>query len=66
MVINLRPHQQASFDSATRFEVRVWHRRAGKTFYTVAMMLKRALQATVPDWRAFYLAPTQIQTKTIT
>jgi phage terminase large subunit len=43
----------------------VWHRRAGKTFYTVSRMLGRALQAKRNDHRGYYLAPTRVQAKSI-
>lgn len=54
-----------AYRSETRFEVRVWHRRAGKTFYTIGRQLARALEAERKDWRAFYLAPTRVQAKAI-
>ena len=50
-----------AYRSETRFEVRVWHRRAGKTFYTIGRQLARALETEKKDWRAFYLAPTRVQ-----
>lgn len=60
-----RPHQRAAYEAETRFECRVWHRRAGKTFYTVARKLGRALEARRNDHRAYYLAPTRVQAKRI-
>lgn len=61
----LRPHQLNSYRSETRFESRVWHRRAGKTFYTMGRQLARALQAPRNDWQAAYIAPTRVQAKRI-
>jgi phage terminase large subunit len=60
-----RPHQLAAYERETRFECRVWHRRAGKTFYTVARQLGRALATSRNDHRAYYLAPTRVQAKRI-
>lgn len=65
LTLLLRPHQLAAYRSETRFEVRVWHRRAGKTFYTIGRMLTRALQTNRRDWRAYYLCPTRVQAKAI-
>lgn len=62
---NFRPHQLAAHRQDARFTVRVWHRRAGKTFFVVASMLKRALEAERPDWRGYYIAPTFKQAKAI-
>ncbi|QDY70120.1 terminase large subunit domain-containing protein [Qingshengfaniella alkalisoli] len=62
---NLRPHQLAAYEAETRFECRVWHRRAGKTFHTMGRMLARALQTGRSDWQGFYLAPTRVQAKNI-
>lgn len=61
----LRPHQMAAYQSETRFEVRVWHRRAGKTFFTIGRQLARALQTNRNDHRGYYLAPTRVQAKRI-
>lgn len=60
-----RPHQLEAWRSETRFEVRVWHRRAGKTFYTMARQLGRALETRRKDYQGFYLAPTRVQAKAI-
>lgn len=65
MKLNLRPHQLAAHRSENRFQVNVWHRRAGKTYYVIGKKLTRALQTERPDWRAFYLAPTFKQAKAI-
>ena len=66
---NFRRYQLAAHRTETRFVVNVWHRRAGKTFYVVAKMLKRALEAelprSAPPWRGYYIAPTYRQAKAI-
>ena len=62
----LKPHQLKAYESETRFEVRVWARRSGKTFYTIARQVARCIQAPVKDWRAYYIAPTRVQAKGIT
>lgn len=63
--INLRRHQLRAYDASKRFEVLVWHRRAGKTFFNLAMMLRRALQTNRPDYRGYYLCPTRVQAKRV-
>jgi hypothetical protein len=63
--LNLRPHQLAAHRTEQRFQVNVWHRRAGKTFYSVGKKLVRALQSTRNDYRAFYIAPTFKQAKAV-
>lgn len=61
----LRKHQLEAYRAETRFETRVWHRRCGKTFYTMARKLARALSTNRTDWQAFYIAPTRVQAKNI-
>lgn len=56
--ISFRPHQLKAWEEQTRFVVKVWHRRAGKTFYVITAMLVRALQTNRKDYRAYYVAPT--------
>lgn len=63
--INFRPHQQRAWENDTRFMVRVWHRRAGKTFYSVLAQVIRCIQSDKDDHRAFYIAPTFKQAKAI-
>jgi len=63
--LKLRRHQLAAYRTETRFEVRVWHRRAGKTYYTLGRQLARALTTGRKDWRAYYLAPNRVQAKAI-
>lgn len=61
----LRQHQLDAFNNETRFETRVWHRRAGKTFYSIGRKLARAMLTERKDYQAFYLAPTRVQAKNI-
>jgi phage terminase large subunit len=65
----LRRHQLAAYHQRSllgyRFATRVWHRRAGKTFSAVSELLMGAIDAPRPDWRAYYLAPTFAQAKSI-
>lgn len=63
--INLRPHQLAAYQAETRFQTLVWHRRAGKSFFVIAMQLARAFATKKTDYRAYYLAPTRVQAKAI-
>jgi hypothetical protein len=64
-VVRFEPHQIAAFQAETRFDVRVWHRRAGKTFYTIVRKLMRLQAEGKGDWQAFYFAPTRTQAKQI-
>lgn len=63
--LNLRAHQLRAFNNRTRFNVRVWHRRAGKTFYRIAEKLVDALQTEKDDYRAYYVGPTFKQAKSV-
>ncbi|WP_164658262.1 terminase large subunit domain-containing protein [Tropicibacter sp. Alg240-R139] len=63
--INFRPEQQALFDTARRFAVRVVHRRFGKTWQAIAELIAGALMTKRKDWRGFYVAPTFKQAKRI-
>lgn len=63
--LNLRQHQLEAHRAEKRFQVNVWHRRAGKTFYSIGKKLTRALQTNRRDHRAFYVAPTFKQAKSI-
>lgn len=58
LALDLEPHQLAAHQAEKRFQVNVWHRRAGKTYYVVGKMVINALMTNRPNWRAFYLAPT--------
>jgi len=61
MEIKLSKHQDAAWDDNARFQVRVWARRSGKTFFTILRQLARIQQEGKGDWQAFYVAPTRIQ-----
>jgi len=61
----LRDHQLAAHKAEKRFQVNVWHRRAGKTFYVIGKMVVRALSTAKRDYRAFYVAPSYKQAKAI-
>lgn len=63
--IRFRPHQLRAYNERTRFTVRVFHRRAGKTFQAVTELLTDALQTERKDFRGFYLAPSYKQAKAI-
>lgn len=63
--LKLRAHQLAAYCNRTRFTVRVFHRRAGKTFLSIGELLTDALQPSRKDWRGFYIAPTFTQAKAI-
>jgi len=63
--INFRRHQLLAHRQEKRFQVNVWHRRAGKTFYVIAKKLLRALDPARPEWRAYYIAPSYKQAKAI-
>jgi hypothetical protein len=61
----LRRHQLSAYAERQRFNVRVFHRRAGKTYLSCAELLKGACATDRPDWRGFYLAPTHKAAKAI-
>lgn len=63
--IKLRPHQLQIYNDPARFQVRVVHRRFGKTFLSVVELLVEALQTTKRDWRGYYIAPTYTMAKAI-
>ncbi|MFT3973167.1 MAG: terminase family protein [Amaricoccus sp.] len=63
--VTFRAHQFREYNNRNRFNVRVWHRRAGKTFYTILDQLIALVQTNRPDYRAFYCAPTFKQAKSI-
>ena len=62
---NLRPYQARAHEARTRFTVRVFHRRAGKTFLAIAEQVADCLSPKRPLHRAYYLAPTYGQAKAI-
>jgi hypothetical protein len=62
---NYRPHQARATVARRRFTVIVWHRRAGKTFWTLSQMLADALKSVRANWRGYYIAPTFRQAKRV-
>jgi len=63
--VRFRPWQLDAWRQRKRFEVSVWHRRAGKTFASVAGLLIDACETSRDDWRGYYFAPTRVQAKAI-
>ena len=61
----VRPHQLQVYEARKRFDIRVHHRRSGKTFGAVAELVADALQTERRDWRGFYIGPTFRQAKGI-
>ena len=60
-----KPHQAAAHASQKRFNVDVWHRRAGKTISKVMKLLERAVSCPFPNGRYAYLGPTYSQVQDI-
>ena len=60
-----RPHQRQAWDARQRFNVLVWHRRAGKTVYAINWLLRQVLECTRPNPRGAYLAPMYKQAKRV-
>lgn len=60
-----RPHQRAAFSQLKRFNVLVWHRRAGKTVFAVNWLIRQALSCSLNNPRTAYLAPQYKQAKRI-
>lgn len=63
--VRLAPHQLEAWPDESRFDVRVWHRRAGKSYFTILRQLTRLVEHGKGDWQAFYVAPTRTQAKQI-
>lgn len=61
LVLRERRHQTLVREAERRFNVLVWHRRAGKSFHLVSRMLARAVQSGRGDWQAAFVAPTRLQ-----
>lgn len=59
--IRERRHQTAARRAERRFNVLVWHRRAGKSHHLVTRMLVRAVQSGRSDWQGAYVAPRRNQ-----
>ncbi len=60
-----RDHQQVAWDNQDRFNILVWHRRAGKTVYAVKWLIKHVLRCELKNPRGAYLAPLYRQSKAI-
>lgn len=60
-----RAHQQAAWDNRQRFNILVWHRRAGKTVYAIKWLILHTLGCQRPNPRGAYLAPLYRQAKII-
>lgn len=56
-----RLHQTRAELAEKRFNVLVWHRRAGKSCHLVSRMVARALASNKRDWQGAYVAPTRTQ-----
>ena len=69
VTLEIRPRKafRPFIESAKRWECLVVHRRGGKTFHSLAKLLKRALEhkRSGPPPRYAYIAPTQAQAKDI-
>lgn len=65
ITLNLRSHQLSMYRGRRRFEVRVVHRRFGKTFLAVAELVVDALQSKRRRWQGFYICPTYTQAKAV-
>jgi len=65
VVFQLRPYQLQAYQHRSRFTVRVFHRRAGKTFLAITEQIEGCANSPRPDHRAYYLAPTQKHAKKI-
>ena len=60
-----RIHQRQAYDQMQRFNVLVWHRRAGKTVFSINRLLRKLLECARQDPRVAYLAPTYKQVKRV-
>ena len=60
-----RPHQRTAWIDRERFNVLVWHRRAGKTVYAINWLLRAILECQRPNPRGAYLAPMYKQAKRV-
>lgn len=63
--MNLREHQNQILEDLPRWACVVMHRRAGKSFYCVADLVKHALEDESGDGRYFYIGPSYRQAKGI-
>jgi phage terminase large subunit len=60
-----RRHQQQAWEARQRFNILVWHRRAGKTVYAIKWLIKMVLSCELNAPRGAYLAPIYKQAKII-
>lgn len=60
-----RWYQSRTLEFDRRFNMRVFHRRAGKTVMEVAKLFRRAVENPLPSPRYAYAGPTYAQTKDI-
>ncbi len=60
-----KPHQTAAWEQQQRFNILVWHRRAGKTVYAIKWLIKHTLACEKDNPRGAYLAPLYRQAKAI-
>ncbi len=60
-----RAIQAESLSATKRFNVEVWHRRAGKSFAKMVKLFRSAIACPHADGRYAYLGPTQDQVKDI-
>lgn len=60
-----RPHQREAHDKRKRFSVLVWHRRSGKTVFSIMELILAALACTKPQGHFAYIAPFYRQAKLV-
>lgn len=60
-----RPAQQKLHENVKRFNVVVWHRRAGKTVWAVNHLIKQAISCNLNRPQLAYVAPTYQQVKRV-
>ena len=60
-----RPHQWQAHESLRRFNILVWHRRAGKTVFSINQLIQDVTSCTLPDPRGAYVAPLYSQAKRV-
>lgn len=67
VTIPFRPriHQAQAYGLLRRFNVLVWHRRAGKTVFAVNWLIRRLVECKHASPRGAYLAPTYKQAKRV-
>jgi phage terminase large subunit len=60
-----RPWQRRAWELQQRFNVLVWHRRAGKTVHAIAWLCRKVMTCQLPAPRGAYLAPQYKQAKRV-